>query len=245
MVFGASGRGPSPRGWGEHSAAVAAGTYDRTIPTRVGRTRRHHIQNFVTPDHPHAGGENLRRNSPPGISPGPSPRGWGEQLQPLDRRRLRRTIPTRVGRTNRGQPLGMSVADHPHAGGENHSRPRLIMSTGGPSPRGWGERRQEYGRSLPLRTIPTRVGRTDISAQSSLSPTDHPHAGGENIVMRARSTKPCGPSPRGWGELHLQNAVIPDARTIPTRVGRTTRTWLARGCTPDHPHAGGENKGRN
>ena len=155
--------GPSPRGWGERNVRATMSEFSRTIPTRVGRTRRSTSQSTNTS--------------------GPSPRGWGALVGPEPPHHRVRTIPTRVGRTHRGRATHDRRSDHPHAGGENT----------------WDGRHDPLG----LRTIPTRVGRTRRRAASrravsgpsprgwgeltigifrNVSPTDHPHAGGENAA---------------------------------------------------------------
>ena len=53
-----------------------------------------------------------------------------------------------------------------------------------------------------------------------------------------------GPSPRGWGERRFEWDAQRSARTIPTRVGRTTSTGIGWTGNKDHPHAGGENAAR-
>ena len=52
-----------------------------------------------------------------------------------------------------------------------------------------------------------------------------------------------GPSPRVWGERTLRAVARLGRRTIPTRVGRTSRPCSGRMRCPDHPHACGENEG--
>jgi len=91
--------GPSPRGWGEQSNDCPPPLNWRTIPTRVGRTSSPISRRSRRPDHPHAGGENARATAGPATIAGPSPRGWGEQRVSWSFALLRRTIPTRVGRT--------------------------------------------------------------------------------------------------------------------------------------------------
>ena len=51
--------GPSPRGWGELRWQLGEPVQSRTIPTRVGRTKRHLVCQTRAADHPHAGGENV------------------------------------------------------------------------------------------------------------------------------------------------------------------------------------------
>ncbi len=131
--------GPSPRGWGEQPILLLINVFQRTIPTRVGRTSPSVTRAHGCADHPHAGGENGFRKRQVDQLGGPSPRGWGE-LCPHARVTLQwRTIPTRVGRTsNAGNGYGIA-ADHPHAGGENFLFFTASPQNPGPSPRGWGE----------------------------------------------------------------------------------------------------------
>src|SRR5437899_3295167 len=91
-----------------------------------------------------------------------------------------RTIPTRVGRTTLNRPGRNTLADHPHAGGENEGIPAYLRASYGPSPRGWGELVSVLMPSSPQRTIPTRVGRTLSRPLTNKILPDHPHAGGEN-----------------------------------------------------------------
>ena len=50
---------------------------------------------------------------------GPSPRAWGELRQVHHGKAMARTIPTRVGRTMAIKEVTITMADHPHARGEN------------------------------------------------------------------------------------------------------------------------------
>ncbi len=210
--------GPSPRGWGERAGI----------------------------------GQSVRG--------GPSPRGWGELGQVGRSDGSFRTIPTRVGRTPPPPRTHQSCSDHPHAGGEN-ATPRTHQSCSdhphaggentharskspcevGPSPRGWGELRLRKADNLGARTIPTRVGRTRGWSGTRGSPTDHPHAGGENECEGVACVLESGPSPRGWGEQRHVSRPPRRSRTIPTRVGRTQKPRGPPDTPPDHPHAGGEN----
>ena len=188
----------------------------------MGRTARVGPGPARCSDHPHAGGENPASQVKLPRSRGPSPRGWGEQRRAAMADLLRRTIPTRVGRTIRAGLSPIVLADHPHAGGENSFTMAFHSRLHGPSPRGWGELRIRAPLYVQNRTIPTRVGRTCACSQPFLSWPDHPHAGGENAMNPILSFLLLGPSPRGWGE-HGQLYERPNTdRTIPTRVGRTT-----------------------
>ena len=214
--------GPSPRGWGEHDALALGRGANRTIPTRVGRTCVARFRSSPRSDHPHAGGENLIVAPLVNLERGPSPRGWGELREVANRLAVLRTIPTRVGRTALPLSRAVCAADHPHAGGENHSALMRISAPFGPSPRGWGELADLLAPPPPRRTIPTRVGRTGRNRVSCSTYSDHPHAGGENRHRSTSSSCMSGPSPRGWGEPNRLPALLQFRRTIPTRVGRTS-----------------------
>ena len=131
---------------------------------------------------------------------GPSPRGWGEHKKAGGYNSIRRTIPTRVGRTETQRPSGATGSDHPHAGGENPLEFSSRSPSSGPSPRGWGEHEGCHVAPHISRTIPTRVGRTGCTRRGSVPPADHPHAGGENEPFESGFAGFHGPSPRGWGE---------------------------------------------
>ncbi len=152
--------GPSPRGWGELSSKRKCRLKLRTIPTRVGRTCARMVLENSPADHPHAGGENSMSSVCSGTINGPSPRGWGERPLYGPPNHSGRTIPTRVGRTAPREGIAMTLADHPHAGGENQEVDAAHAASVGPSPRGWGELGVHLRHCSGFRTIPTRVGRT-------------------------------------------------------------------------------------
>ena len=111
----------------------------------------------------------------------------------------------------------------------------------GPSPRVWGKL-LSGGEVFPnLRTIPTRVGKTFCCDGRRFSASDHPHACGENSTNLSRSRRSFGPSPRVWGKLIVAKNVVHNARTIPTRVGKTGCLQTGNRYSTDHPHACGEN----
>ena len=233
--------GPSPRVWGELSGVAAIIDVERTIPTRVGRTRLRSLGSSRWSDHPHACGENGLPETMILMWYGPSPRVWGELRMQKSTLDAVRTIPTRVGRTPCSGKLSAVSADHPHACGENSRCTASRNACNGPSPRVWGELVELVLLQPEQRTIPTRVGRTRESFPARQQQSDHPHACGENHVMRQQPAAPDGPSPRVWGEPSQPRRHHLSRRTIPTRVGRTPLCCTAATVSSDHPHACGEN----
>ena len=153
----------------------------------------------------------------------------------------RRTIPTRVGKTQGYLGKDRPATDHPHASGENAIRFALSEVVCGPSPREWGKLRFPRTVFTSKRTIPTRVGKTYTSASTSTPITDHPHASGENYRFANVSALANGPSPREWGKLRRPGRHRTGLRTIPTRVGKTVDATALCAVNSDHPHASGEN----
>ncbi len=193
-------RGPSPRAWGEHRVLRKSNGRVRTIPTRVGRTRRTLPEWHRSADHPHARGENKHLLKYHVQRAGPSPRAWGEPPAPQADSSPPRTIPTRVGRTQPVTEASQAASDHPHARGENRAASECRSAEAGPSPRAWGEPRQKRHPAPVRRTIPTRVGRTVVPIFIFPCRPDHPHARGENSFARHSRGVFRGPSPRAWGE---------------------------------------------
>jgi len=91
--------GPSPRAWGLRLSLGRESNRRRTIPTRVGITFLAGPTCVVFPDHPHARGDYVFHVCFTSRQYGPSPRAWGLPTGFAKERRIKRTIPTRVGIT--------------------------------------------------------------------------------------------------------------------------------------------------
>ena len=233
--------GPSPRAWGKLRGEVRRVARQRTIPTGVGKTIRHHRNRYQKADHPHGRGENTVRKKRMRLGRGPSPRAWGK---PLGERLLdvvERTIPTGVGKTRGRSRRARRLTDHPHGRGENSDSMATNDKCYGPSPRAWGKPSQRTLANREYRTIPTGVGKTTPLRSRWAGTSDHPHGRGENEA-RERGLGWCaGPSPRAWGKPGWRPLLGAGERTIPTGVGKTTLPRIADGDLADHPHGRGEN----
>ncbi len=172
---------------------------------------------------------------------GPSPRVWGKRPPQPHRPGPRRSIPTRVGKTDMTTAAILFISVHPHACGENGIGEQIAQQLAGPSPRVWGKR--PYGEVIGylLRSIPTRVGKT-IASRCGLTPQSvHPHACGENVLVAVGLANADGPSPRVWGKPQQISEAYSCTRSIPTRVGKTLVMFLCSRGASVHPHACGEN----
>ena len=125
----------------------------------------------------------------------------------------------------------------------------------------WGKRGNIRLSARPVRSTPTRVGKTSTCRAILLCCQVHPHACGENIYRLPDREFICGPPPRVWGKRQCNSNAGCFDRSTPTRVGKTCIAPLPTGekrSTPTrvgkthtvyhmsipeqvHPHACGEN----
>ena len=129
---------------------------------------------------------------------------------------------------------------HPHACGEYAVVDPRIAPAIGPSPRVWGIPPAKAGTRRSQWSIPTRVGNTDVGALTGYSKVVHPHACGEYFRNSQQDSAIRGPSPRVWGIPHSRSATKRENRSIPTRVGNTSRKSKSPERSAVHPHACGE-----
>ena len=233
--------GPSPRAWGFLVQTRCRLVRQRSIPTRVGISRRLPRACGLPPVHPHARGDFFVFTVAVIVVFGPSPRAWG--FRRLHRRRDRRvrSIPTRVGISTGSASRPRPSAVHPHARGDFHVRFAWPVGEDGPSPRAWGNFQSQVIRaSHRWRSIPTRVGISPTHATWKASTPVHPHARGDfvadGVILYARF----GPSPRAWGFQGAREVARPILRSIPTRVGISALADGSPATDPVHPHARGD-----
>ena len=233
--------GTSPRMWGKRRQEPAIERDRRNIPTHVGKTSRGTTPTIARSEHPHACGENSRRRRISSMVAGTSPRMWGKLNRVGEVGRVRRNIPTHVGKTMSGTSSAPCSTEHPHACGENCIKPSALVQTLGTSPREWGKPRKEGPVQADGRNIPTRVGKTPIPFNPASFQPEHPHASGEIFAAAVFLAALSGTSPREWGK---HASVLPAdrlPRNIPTRVGKTLLCTSDAIYITEHPNASGEN----
>ena len=119
-----------------------------------------------------------------------------------------------------------------------------MAGVAGSSPRMWGTRTAWSFSSAVVRFIPTHVGNTADTWQSSCQLTVHPHACGEHYRINRIGHRRSGSSPRMWGTLPPHGSRNSGYRFIPTHVGNTLRLVRGHISTAVHPHACGEHLNR-
>ena len=93
----ADSEGSSPRVWGQVLILNTSIFLSGIIPTRVGTRVISKYQSLAEGDHPHAYGDKFCFATFSGVSPGSSPRVWGQVATISFRLNAQRIIPTRMG----------------------------------------------------------------------------------------------------------------------------------------------------
>ena len=131
-------------------------------------------------DHPHAYGDKTLCKTFPALSPGSSPRVWGQDSIIIIFDSQIRIIPTRMGTSLRYYWQMTIFWDHPHA---------------------YGDKCSTLSATVHLRRIiPTRMGTSHTQAGAFSRVRDHPHAYGDKLLVQVRPDGAKGSSPRVWGQ---------------------------------------------
>ena len=115
--------GTPPRLWGKRHLSQTIFPDTRYTPTPVGKTNGSVRARFADAVHPHACGENSVTIMEDILQSGTPPRLWGKPGRPVAAAREARYTPTPVGKTACRSGGSQLCAVHPHACGENPSRP--------------------------------------------------------------------------------------------------------------------------
>ena len=113
-----TGKGSSPRVWGQGIKFTILFIKMRIIPTRVGTRYNLSEQAKSSGDHPHACGDKLRSECLLLIRLGSSPRVWGQVNMWFLWLTVTGIIPTRVGTSQNDYYRRDLLWDHPHACGD-------------------------------------------------------------------------------------------------------------------------------
>ena len=137
-------------------------------------------------------------------------------------------------------PTGINTpAVHPHIRGAYdlvHSVPRTYC---GSSPHTWGIPKKHRRLFRRCRFIPTYVGHTTRSEGEKGEVTVHPHIRGAYLSLWQRSSQEDGSSPHTWGIRFSFSFRLCALRFIPTYVGHTRCSVMARLKAAVHPHIRG------
>ena len=157
---GSLGGGSSPRVRGKQAVQALGGEPGGLIPARAGKTTSPTAASTSAWAHPRACGENSTASATSRCWSGSSPRvrgKRGDQGPPAGGGGL---IPARAGKTSAFRSASPPLPAHPRACGENEWKNGGGQIRTGSSPRVRGKRRRSLLRSLLLRLIPARAGKT-------------------------------------------------------------------------------------
>ena len=213
--------GSPPRAWGQRLVMNGINRRHRFTPTRVGTTIPSSTghQDFAV--HPHARGDNMVIRLQAIAEIGSPPRAWGQLHQIVNELGISRFTPTRVGTTAARIALPAAAAVHPHARGDNGVFICSFKSEIGSPPRAWGQLGNNGTMQRCIRFTPTRVGTTTLDTNTSKPLAVHPHARGDNNILRGLTFFEFGSPPRAWGQRIWTYALSSTTRFTPTRVGTT------------------------
>ena len=172
------------------------------IPTYVGHTWADLLKFMSRTVHPHIRGAYCNPLSANGLRCGSSPPTWGIQGQLMYFVRRFRFIPTYVGHTRCAKRRWPGGPVHPHIRGAYVDMMHQISRHGGSSPHTWGIPAPPPGIYATPRFIPTYVGHTAHSFQSSSGTSVHPHIRGAYVQLTFYSDFLAGSSPHTWGILN-------------------------------------------
>ena len=212
--------GTPPRGRGRHRHRPRPAALARNTPARAGTTWSPCPGAQLSPEHPRAGGDDVRVKRGGSPCAGTPPRGRGRPAWPRGSRR----------------PSG----EHPRAGGDDSPRLAMYFPNAGTPPRGRGRRRGSRHRWRIGRNTPARAGTTGSRRAPPAEPSEHPRAGGDDMIFVSLSASPRGTPPRGRGRHDVPTETPDKTRNTPARAGTTTQTFRRSRCTTEHPRAGGD-----
>jgi len=130
-------------------------------------------------------------------------------------------IPARAGRTTpQGRPPHRRPA-HPRSRGADGASSISQNDQPGSSPLARGGLSVSSRRTIALRLIPARAGRTCSRARVTAGPTAHPRSRGADKTARALIPLTIGSSPLARGGLAATDGDALVLRLIPARAGRT------------------------
>ena len=149
------------------------------------------------------------------------PRAWGRLQARGTDAGTRGNTPTRMGKTSRSHRNARQSRKHPHARGEDLRPTRPMNEQLETPPRAWGRQQVEQVEPRQRGNTPTRVGKTSYLLPLRTCDWKHPHARGEDYVMRRKVARSSETPPRAWGRPSLFLPKQSWTRNTPTRVGKT------------------------
>ena len=174
-----------PRTWGRRDFRRGFARKRRNTPTHVGKTGAGGVVRMPVWKHPHARGEDYTFTAHIKNYVETPPRTWGRPSGIHQRSWLTRNTPTHVGKTPSKTTGGISHRKHPHARGEDYSSRCPETKYAETPPRTWGRRLLFRFYRLIIRNTPTHVGKTNLVRKSLVFSRKHPHARGEDQIVRA------------------------------------------------------------
>ena len=148
--------------------------------------------------------------------------------------------PACAGKTCRLARARTSSRDHPRMRGEDDYELIAVTGTYGSPPHARGRHllnAMVYGFR---RITPACAGKTDRASSNGSPTSDHPRMRGEDSDVRSSAVTWTGSPPHARGRHDRDRRDTRTPRITPACAGKTRRSRLGGGKTPDHPRMRGE-----
>ena len=234
--------GSSPLTRGKRCLSRRRSGQYRLIPAHAGKTEVFGLFVGALGAHPRSRGEN-----PPAVAW----RVWSDGSSPLTRGKHQylgwyeydeRLIPAHAGKTSRGPLTGRAVTAHPRSRGENYTRARRTLPTGGSSPLTRGKRAACQDQRSVFGLIPAHAGKTTRGHGGPYRPAAHPRSRGENALPVKINEVSSGSSPLTRGKLSRVACGRGVDGLIPAHAGKTSARITGIRARTAHPRSRGENR---
>ena len=191
-----------PRTWGRRRKGLAHNVFVRNTPTHVGKTSRSRRRPSCLWKHPHARGEDWRSGGGAPARKETPPRTWGRLFASYLLFCRPRNTPTHVGKTTLNNGANNNLEKHPHARGEDRHRECQAGTGLETPPRTWGRQLTEDTHLALSGNTPTHVGKTALLSVLWVPRGKHPHARGEDELLKLCALGAAETPPRTWGRRY-------------------------------------------
>ena len=235
--------GLSPRGRGNHRAAMEGPDRGRSIPAWAGEPRSRLSLCLGLWVYPRVGGGTLLTRRTPRTIQGLSPRGRGNRAYNGDGLGDFGSIPAWAGEPHYPQPAPGTGRVYPRVGGGTINQARLESRSRGLSPRGRGNLNVPLSDKGNGRSIPAWAGEPCVVDRSAWHLWVYPRVGGGTPGVDMLQELLDGLSPRGRGNQIQAQVPSSRERSIPAWAGEPRSCHRLRGTFPVYPRVGGGTSG--
>ena len=174
-------------------------------------------------EHPRAGGDDCCTRPPLMDRRGTPPRWRGRLLHAAAANGQEGNTPALAGTTDHRLGWANHRREHPRAGGDDANAALTAIEERGTPPRWRGRPTVPRYAAANTRNTPALAGTTIAGAMSAMSVSEHPRAGGDDVISYASWAAWVGTPPRWRGRPRASPAVTARSWNTPALAGTTQR----------------------